>query len=118
MIQCARIAFGLGGAVDPDEAERIVERDITPSADPLPIGNRIEQIKARVKKAKEVVDTHTGEIAHEAPTMTYAQVRDALERAKSDDDRALAVDMIRSVADEAQRAELTELAKLLADAPG
>lgn len=117
MIQCARIAFGLGGAVDPDEAERIVERDITPSADPLPIGNRIEQIKARVKKAKEVVDTATGEIAPESPAMSYAQVRDALERCKTDDDRALAVDMIRSVQDETQRAELTELAKLLADAP-
>ncbi|MBK7794227.1 MAG: hypothetical protein IPJ62_18180 [Betaproteobacteria bacterium] len=63
------------------------------------------------------VDTDTGEI--ETPThLTYAQVRDALERAKTDDDRALAVDMIRSVQDEAQRAELTELAKLLADAPG
>ena len=44
-------------------------------------------------------------------------LRDALERAKTDDDRALAVDMIRSVQDETQRAELTELAKLLADAP-
>lgn len=29
MIQCARIAFGFGGIFDPDEAERIVERDIT-----------------------------------------------------------------------------------------
>ena len=60
------------------------------------------------------MDTDTGEIA---PTVTYAQVRDALEKAKDDDARALAQDMIRSVSDEAQRAELTELAKLLADAP-
>ncbi|MBK8688994.1 MAG: hypothetical protein IPN24_11315 [Betaproteobacteria bacterium] len=63
------------------------------------------------------VDTDTGEI--EPPThLTYAQVRHELEIAKTDDDRALAADMIRSVADETQRAELTELAKLLADAPG
>lgn len=63
------------------------------------------------------VDTTTGEIASEASALTYAQVRDALERCKTDDDRALALDMIRSVQDETQRAELTELAKLLADAP-
>ena len=31
MIQCARIAFGYGGIFDEDEAERIVERDITPA---------------------------------------------------------------------------------------
>jgi hypothetical protein len=48
---------------------------------------------------------------------SYAEVRDRLESAKTDDERALAVDMIRSVADEAQRAELTEVAKLLQDAP-
>lgn len=36
MIQCARIAFGFGGIFDPDEAERIVERDITPEAEILP----------------------------------------------------------------------------------
>lgn len=30
MIQCARLAFGFAGIYDQDEAERIVERDITP----------------------------------------------------------------------------------------
>jgi phage recombination protein Bet len=128
MIQCARLAFGLVGAFDPDEAERIVERDITPAHDPLPVGaSRIEQVKAKVRAVKApqpaTVDTNTGEIERSIETesgysYTYASVRDRLERAKTDDDRALAVDMIRSVADEAQRAELTELAKLLQDAPG
>lgn len=32
MIQCARLAFGFGGIYDQDEAERIVEKDITPQA--------------------------------------------------------------------------------------
>ena len=32
LIQCARIAFGFAGIYDEDEAERIVERDITPAA--------------------------------------------------------------------------------------
>jgi len=31
MIQCARLAFGFGGIYDQDEAERIVEKDITPA---------------------------------------------------------------------------------------
>jgi phage recombination protein Bet len=31
MIQCARLAFGFAGIFDQDEAERIVERDITPT---------------------------------------------------------------------------------------
>lgn len=123
MIQCARLAFGFVGAYDPDEAERIVERDITPSADPLPVGNRIEQIKRKVRADKaQTVDHETGEVTPQhnetgGNGLTYAQVRDRLENAKSDDERALAVDMIRSVADEAQRAELLEVAKLLADVP-
>lgn len=75
-----------------------------------------EAYKAR-KAELAHVDTATGEIAPDAPVLTYAEVRDRLERAQTDDDRALATDMIRSVADETQRAELTELAKLLADAP-
>jgi hypothetical protein len=53
------------------------------------------------------VNTETGEIA--PPAVTYAQVRDALERAQTEDERALAADMIRMVADEAQRAELTDI---------
>lgn len=34
MIQCARLAFGFVGIFDQDEAERIVERDITPAKKP------------------------------------------------------------------------------------
>lgn len=33
MIQCSRVAFGFTGIYDPDEAERIVERNITPESD-------------------------------------------------------------------------------------
>lgn len=32
MIQCARLAFGFAGIYDQDEAERIVEKDVTPPA--------------------------------------------------------------------------------------
>lgn len=36
MIQCARIAFGFSGIYDEDEAQRIVERDVTPAANEDP----------------------------------------------------------------------------------
>lgn len=67
----------------------------------------LDKVKAAARAKKETAAHH--------PTLTYAQARDAIERAKTEDERALAQDMIRSVSDEAQRAELTELAKLLAD---
>jgi hypothetical protein len=81
----------------------------------------MDKVKAAVRAKKAppqpaTVDADAGEVT---PThLTYAVVRNELETAKTSDDFALAVDMIRSVADEAQRAELTELAKLLQDAPG
>ena len=70
----------------------------------------LDKVKAAVRAKKAAANPPPAEIS-------YAQCRDALERAKTDDDRALAQDMIRSVADEAQRNELAELAKLLADKP-
>ena len=105
------IAMGL------QTAEEII--DITPAASvtTLEHGSKSDAIanalRSRQAEAPAHVDTDTGEIA----PLTYAQVRDRLENAKSPDDFALAQDMIRSVADEAQRAELSELAKLLADKP-
>lgn len=97
MIQCARLAFGFVGVYDQDEAERIVERDITPQDDPLPMTSRTEAVKAKLKRGKEeTVDQGTGEIIDHQdealravetgttdamPTMTYAEVADALEKA-------------------------------------
>ena len=111
LVQAARLAFGFVGAYDPDEAENIVEHDITPSApDPLPVGaSRVEQIKARVKatKAPPAIDAETGEA--QPPVYTYAQVRDAIEKAVTEDERAAAVDMIRFVADLDQQAELRSI---------
>lgn len=110
--------------------------DVTPPAGVVSLeqhGSKADAIanalRSRQAEAPAVIDTDTGEIA---PTedeanakakafglkfYSYAEVRNELENAKSSDDFSLAVDMIRSVADEAQRAELTELAKLLQDAP-
>ena len=51
------------------------------------------------------------EAAADAPSFTYAQVRAAIDEAKTADALDLAVDMIRGVADEKQRDELSEIAK-------
>ncbi len=42
MIQCARVAFGYTGIFDEDEAERIIEKDITPTVDRAPALSKIE----------------------------------------------------------------------------
>ena len=69
MIQCARLAFGFVGVFDQDEAERIIEKDITPAADLLPIASRTEAVKAKLRgKAAQAVDAETGEISQPEPT--------------------------------------------------
>jgi hypothetical protein len=76
-----------------------------------------EAIKARAgaKKPPANVDAHTGEIG---PGMTYAQVADAIAKAKDTDALDQARDLIRSVADELQQAELNGLAaKRFAELP-
>lgn len=45
MIQCARIAFGYTGIYDEDEAQRIVERDVTPVADEPDMTPALEAIQ-------------------------------------------------------------------------
>jgi phage recombination protein Bet len=69
MIQCARLAFGFVGVFDQDEAERIIEKDITPAADLLPMTSRTEAVKAKLRgKAAQAVDAETGEISQPEPT--------------------------------------------------
>ena len=69
MIQCARLAFGFVGVFDQDEAERIIEKDITPAADLLPMTYRTEAVKAKLRgKAAQAVDAETGEISQPEPT--------------------------------------------------
>lgn len=128
MIQCARLAFGFVGVYDQDEAERIIERDITPEDDPLPMTSRTEAVKAKLKGGKrgETVDQATGEIVDQQdgylrqveqgtaggpPAMSYAEVAGALEGAKNRDDFDLACDLIQHVADLQQREELGAIVK-------
>ena len=63
MIQCARLAFGFVGVFDQDEAEHIIEKDITPTADLLPMASRTEAVKAKLRgKPPAAIDADTGEI--------------------------------------------------------
>ena len=68
MIQCARLAFGFVGVFDQDEAERITEKDITPTADLLPMTSRTEAVKAKLRgKQPAAIDAETGEIHQPEP---------------------------------------------------
>lgn len=74
LIQCARIAFGFAGIYDPEEAQAIIERNITPPANEAQQAEQkpmttTEKIKAAARaKATEnaqsvdAIDPDTGEI--------------------------------------------------------
>lgn len=111
MIQCARLAFGFVGVYDPDEAERIVERDITPQQqDPLPATSRTDAVKARLRQAhpkpeETVIDI---DVATEE-LFTFDQVAEAINKAKTQDELDIATDLISSVKDADHRDELGEM---------
>jgi len=101
------------GMMAPEEAidaPDLTERDVTPDK-PL---TGVAALQARVAKITEaepaaVLDTATGEIADATPAMSYAEVSDAIGKAvaaKDSDALLVAVDLMRSVADEQHRAEL------------
>jgi phage recombination protein Bet len=130
MIQCARIAFGFVGIYDDDEAQRIIEgqsvraadggatidalnNEITGEVVPLtrePVAvvtsPPVPKAKAAPKAALATEPPPLELDGNAPPTLTYAEVADALAHAKGADALDLAADMIRSVADEQQRAEL------------
>lgn len=74
-IQSGRVAFGLGGIYDQDEAERIREVDVTPVRTMKP-----QTAAPRAKAAPvdaEFVDTQTGEIVPAEPTADELRAADA-----------------------------------------
>lgn len=75
LIQCARVAFGFAGIYDQDEAERIVERDVTPAfhEDEPPQLTGAAALKEAAKRSRAParaaeVDRETGEIADQPKT--------------------------------------------------
>jgi hypothetical protein len=106
------IAMGLPTA---DEVDDIVT--LTPEQ------YRVEQVAAaehaRAPQTVPVPEPATApQAAPSEPgsSFTYAEVADAIEKAKDSDAHNLAVDMIRGVADPAQRAELAQIARKKRDA--
>lgn len=110
MIQCARLAFGFVGVYDPDEAERIVERDITPPPqDPLPATSRTDAVKARLRQAHPKPEETVIDIAITEDQITFDQVAEAINKAKTQDELDIATDLISSVKDADHRDELGEM---------
>lgn len=72
----------------------------------------VADINAAVSAGKAKKSTTT-----QQPTYTYAEVRDALEKARDADARAAAIDQIRFVVDEVQRTELRALSAAMGDVP-
>lgn len=59
LIQCARIAFGFVGIYDEDEAQRILEKDITPRPvreDPVAIASRTIEVEDADERMRLVAD--------------------------------------------------------------
>lgn len=108
------IAMGLQTTeeiIDVSPGAAVVSMDAQPSkADAI-----ANALRSRQAEAPAAIDTDTGEMGAPPLSHTYASVRHALEKAKTDDERAVALDMIRHVADAGQQAELRELANVVAD---
>lgn len=107
LIQGSRIAFGYVGIYDEDEAQRIMERDITPVTEVVERPRLRDQL--RTKPAPEVV----AEAERPDNPVTYAEIAEMLHKAKSQDVRDQAADLIDSLTDEAQKAELALLYETL-----
>lgn len=67
-----------------------------------------EKLRAR-KEAKPAPETKKDAVSTVTQTITFAQVADALQKARSQDDLAAAADLIRSVDDETQQVELQQI---------
>jgi len=67
LIQGARIAYGFGGIYDQDEAERIVERDVTPAADDPRPASGIARLKNALKKPEPAAEGQGEAQPPEAP---------------------------------------------------
>lgn len=80
------------------------------------VGERKAEPAPAAKKEAEAAKPSNGGAKAEVgkpPVLPYATVREAIEKAKTIADRMAAEKMILQVADEAQRSELIEIAKLL-----
>lgn len=117
MIQCARLAFGFVGVYDQDEAERIVERDITAESEVLPASDKPQTSRTEAVKDKLKARQQKAPAADPAQQqgMTFAQVDEALQKATTAEELDTAADLIGSVENPEHRAELSAIYKARAE---
>lgn len=114
LIQCARLAFGYTGIYDQDEAERIVEGEVR-----VVSNDAVDALNAQIRPTPAEPVTIDAEQAAaldaateppaDAPRITYAEVRERLEAAKTVDELDEAATLIEAVPALDQRKELTAL---------
>lgn len=112
LIQCARVAFGFAGIFDEDEAERIIERDVTPPAE-QPQGQKVTRSAAVAEKLRPAAQApiEAEVIERKPPSITLAEVVGYIEKASSRDIAAEALDLGNSLPDEERKAAKQEFDK-------
>lgn len=98
LIQCARVGMGYVGIFDEDEAQRIVERDVTH------VSEVVDQPRLR-----DQLRTKPPEVERPQNPVTFAEVSSMLHKAKTQDVRDQAATLIAEVADPQQQIELSQL---------
>jgi phage recombination protein Bet len=106
LIQCARIAMSFVGIYDQDEAERIVEGEATlmpaASAEITAINEAVRPAETKADKAKRAeAKTEAADVVE----ITFAAIAERINAATTSDELDLVADLLRSLADEQQRAE-------------
>jgi len=114
MIQCARVAYSLVGIYDQDEAERIIDAEVTGSATGV---EEIDQLNMKINGKQLTDETPADEIQSEADqqtpadddgnAMSYAQVLKKINNSDALDVLEVAGEMIRLVVDPDEQAKLT-----------
>lgn len=139
LIQCARVAFGFGGIFDEDEAGRIIDAEAhrvsmpetTPSiaainaaiappkpapaiehqpsdVAPVQVLQEPEPVAAEASPPRQAKGSKAKAAA---PTFTYAEVADKLQKAGDADQLAEAMSLIDAIGEENLRVELQQLAE-------
>jgi len=118
-IQCARLTFGFVGIHDEDEARGIIEGTIIPENSAVDdLNSEITGTATRVEEGAQGKEAASKKVADQTPpAVTFAEVAHKLGLAEGKKDADMlneARDLIRSVPDERQRAELDVEAKRIA----
>lgn len=113
LIQCARVAFGFGGIVDEDEAQRIIETKDMGAADVVqPPSSSAQAVRAQLKSTApppphaEVIEAEPQTAPSPAPAWDAAYFSAHLAGCKDAEVGALILDEAREHLNEAEQAEL------------